>query len=265
MVKYGFVGSLDGRIAVITGAGHGLGRAYALTLAEEGAGLLVNDVDAEAGASTVAEVEDAGGQALGDTTDLSSVASGAALVERAVGEFGRVDVVVNNAGVSRPSPLEDLDDRDLDLHLGVHLRATVGTTRAALRPMREQGFGRIVNTVSGHGLEPQGPRSAAYAAAKAGVFGFTRAAALESPDGTTINAVAPLAYTRMSEGYFAGIEGAAERYSPTHVARVVVWLCGEDAAGVNGQVLRVEGERVGSYRVSSGALLPFERIGELVR
>lgn len=265
MLKYRPVGSLDEKVAVVTGAGQGLGHAYALALAGEGAAVLVNDVDADAAAATVAEIEKAGGSARADGTDLDSVDAGAAVVRGAQADFGRVDVVVNNAGVSRPSPLEDLDDAGLDLHLGVHLRATVGTTAAALPFMRDQGFGRVVNTVSGHGLEPQYPRSAAYAAAKAGVFGFTRAAALEAPEGTTVNAVAPLAYTRMSEGYLGQVAGAAERYAPAHVARVVLWLCSEDAASVNGQVLRVEGERVGPYRVSSAALVPLDRIREVVR
>ena len=100
---------------------------------------------------------------------------------------------------------------------------------------------------------------------KAAIFGFTRAAALETAEGTTVNAVAPLAYTRMSEAYLGQVEAAAERFDPAHVSRVVLWLCSEEAAAVNGQVLRVEGERVGTYRVSSGALLPFDRLRERLR
>lgn len=258
------MGSLDGRVAVVTGAARGLGRAHALALAAEGAAVLVNDIDPEMAAATVREIRQAGGTAHGDGTGLSTVADGAAVVAKAQGEFGRVDIVVNNAGLSRPAPLEDIDDAALDLHLGVHLRATVGATGAALPLMRHQGYGRVINTVSGHGLEPQNPRSAAYAAAKAAVFGFTRAAALEAGEGTTVNAIAPVAYTRMSEAYLAQVGGAAERFAPEHVSLIVVWLCSEEWRGINGTVLRVEGEKIGSYKVHAGALVAFDRIADVL-
>lgn len=257
-------GSLKGRVAIVTGAGQGLGRSHALALAAEGAAVLVNDVDAGMASATVHEIREAGGEAEGDGIGLSTVAHGAALVERAVESLGRVDIVVNNAGISRPSPAEDLDDPGLDLHLGVHLRATVGTTAAALPLMRAQGYGRVINTVSGHGLEPLHPHSAAYAAAKAAVFGFTRAAALEVGEGTTVNAVAPLAYTRMSEAYLSRIEGAEARYAAKHVSLVVVWLCSQEWGGVNGHVLRVEGEMIGAYKVQAGPLVAFDRVSEIL-
>jgi NAD(P)-dependent dehydrogenase (short-subunit alcohol dehydrogenase family) len=127
----------------------------------------------------------------------------------------------------------------------VHLAATIGTTAAALPLMGAQGWGRIINTVSGAGLDPQHPGAAAYATAKGAVHAFTRAAALEVPDGVTINAVSPLAVTRMSEAFFARTDpGARERLDPAHVARVVVWLASDEAAGVNGRTFRVEGEDV---------------------
>lgn len=258
------MGSLDGRVAVVTGAGQGLGRAHAIALAKEGAAVLVNDIDPEMASASVKEIRGLGGVAQGDGTSLTTVADGAALVARTVEEFGRLDIVVNNAGVSLPSPLEDLDDAGLDLHLGVHVRATVGTTRAAIPLMRHQAYGRIINTVSGHGIEPLYPRSAAYAAAKGAVFGFTRAAALEAGDGTTVNAIAPLAYTRMSEGYLSQVDGASERYAPEHVSLVVVWLCSEEWGNVNGHVLRVEGEKIGAYKSHAGALVPFERVAEIL-
>jgi NAD(P)-dependent dehydrogenase (short-subunit alcohol dehydrogenase family) len=108
--------------------------------------------------------------------------------------------------------------------------------------MGARGWGRIINTVSGAGLDPQHPGAAAYATAKAAVYGFTRAAALEAPLGVTVNAVSPLAITRMSEAYFARAEpGARERLDPAHAARAVVWLASDDAAAVNGRTFRVEG------------------------
>lgn len=264
MLKYRLVG-LDGKVAVVTGAGRGLGRAHALALAQAGAAVLVNDLDGDAARSVVAEIEGGGGRAAVDERALGSVADGRAVVEAAVERLDGIDIVINNAGASAPVPVDDLDDEGVDLHLGVHLRATVGTTAAAIPHFRARGWGRIVNTVSGHGLEPQNPRSAAYAAAKAGVFGFTRAAALEAPAGVTVNAVAPLAYTRMSEAYLSSVEGAEERFAPEHVSDIVVWLCADDVAEVNGRVFRVEGKRVGEYRVSASALVAFERVWDLIR
>jgi len=111
-------------------------------------------------------------------------------------------------------------------------------------------------------LAPANPNSAAYAAAKAAVYGFTRAAALEAPAGVTVNAVAPLAYTAMSEGYLSGVEGAQERYAPEHVSRVILWLCSAEAGRVNGRVLRVEGDQLGEYALDALELRPFEEVGE---
>lgn len=255
VVNSSAVGSLSGRVAVVTGAGRGLGQAHALALAEAGASVMVNDVHASAAFSTMTAIEAAGGRAAVDGSKLGTVAAGAALIERAHRALGTVGIVVNNAGISAGVGVEQLDDAMLDAHLGVHLRATVGTTRAAFALMREQGWGRVVNTISGHGLKPVNPGSSAYAAAKASVFGFTRAAALEVPPGVTVNAVAPLAYTRMSEAYLSGFDGAEERFDPAHVAAVVVWLCSEAARGVNGRIVRVHGRRVGEFRVETSPWL----------
>jgi NAD(P)-dependent dehydrogenase (short-subunit alcohol dehydrogenase family) len=219
------------RVAVVTGGGRGLGRAHADALAAAGFAVVVNDVDETDGVTDVA--------------DLSSVGAGRALVERVVAQHGRVDVVVNNAGVSVRADVVDIDDELLELHLGVHLKATVGTTSAALPIMGALGWGRIINTVSGAGLDPRHAGASAYATAKAAVYGFTRAAALEAPLGVTVNAISPLAITRMSEAYFARAEPAArQRLDPAHAAKAVVWLASDDAAGVNGRTFRVEGPEV---------------------
>lgn len=247
----------------MTGAGRGLGRAHALALADAGAAVLACDV---AGAAEVAaEIERAGGTAAAFERSLGSVADGRALVAHAVEERGRVDVVVNNAGISVRGNIEDLDDDAIDDHLGVHLLATIGTTAAAFPVMRAQGGGRIINTVSGHAFDPKAPGSAAYATAKGGVFGFTRAAALEgAPHGIAVNAVAPLAYTPMSEAYLANVEGAAERLAPEHVAAVVLWLAAEAPPSLTGRVVRVEGELVGEYRVELTELVPRSHIEEVL-
>lgn len=225
--------------------------------------MLVNDLDREAAEAVASEIETAGGAAAVEARALASVADGRAVVETAVERWGRLDVVVNNAGLSVPSVVEDLDDEELDRHLGVHLRATVGTVAAALPVMRERGGGRIVNTVSGHAFEPRATGSAAYAAAKGAVFGFTRAAALEgAAHGVAVNALAPLAFTDMSSEYLSRVEGAEERFAPEHAARVVVWLVTEAPVDLTGRVIRAEGRRVGEYRVELGDLVSLEEFEE---
>ena len=256
------MGLLDGRVAVVTGAGRGLGRSHALALAAAGAAVVVNDLDL-AGA-TVAAIASAGGRAAADDSDVSTLAGAGAVVRRARDEFGRLDVVVNNAGVSRPRAIAELDDAALDLHLGVHLRGTVGTTRAAFPVMAAQGGGRIINTVSAHAFDPKAPNSAAYAAAKGAVFSFTLAAAREAAaHGILVNAIAPLALTPMSQAYLSAMPNAAVRLDPAHVSRVVVWLASE--AAFTGRIIRVEGESVMTLTVEQSAAVPFARIGELLR
>lgn len=249
------MGLLDGKAAVVTGAGRGLGRAHALALAAQGASVLVNDVGGEVeggGADpgvaerVAAEIRGAGGRAEADPSDVSTLAGAGAVVERALAAFGRLDVLVNNAGVSRLATVEELDEPLLDLHLGVHLKGTVGTTKAAFPAMRQAGGGRIVNTVSGAGLNPEWPGTCAYACAKAAVYAFTKVAAIEgAPHGIRVNAIAPLAHTRMSEAFFARTRpGAADRFDPSRVSVAVVFLASDLSGDLTGRVLRVEGRRL---------------------
>jgi NAD(P)-dependent dehydrogenase (short-subunit alcohol dehydrogenase family) len=252
------MGLLDGKVAVVTGAGRGLGRAHALALAAEGAKVLVNDV---AGAGDVAtEVEAAGGAAVADGTDLATMDGARAVVARAVDAFGAVHVLVNNAGISVRQPLDELDDAVLDLHLAVHVRATIATTQAAFPLMQAAGGGRIVNTVSGAGLKPEHAGTTSYAVAKAGVYAATLVAAAEgAPHNIRVNAVSPLAITPMSEAFFQSADAAyRQALAPERVSQVVVFLASELAGDLTGRVIRVEGEHLSEAAMvwSEGATAP---------
>src|SRR5262245_33323858 len=173
--KADLVGLLEGKVAVVTGAGRGLGRAHALALAAAGAKVLVNDVE---GAEAVAkEIAAAGGEAVADGADLATMDGARSVIAHAAEAFGNVDILVNNAGISVRQSLAELDDEVLDLHLAVHVKATIATTQAAFPLMQAAGGGRIVNTVSGAGLKPEHAGTTAYACAKAGVYAATLVAA----------------------------------------------------------------------------------------
>lgn len=242
------------KVAVVTGGGRGLGRSHALALAAEGAAVLVNDLDREVADAVVDEIRSIGGRADSDGGDVSSLAGGAAVVSAALGNFGRVDVVVNNAGISRSVPIEDLDEEFLDALLGVHLKGVIGTTKAAFAAMETAGRGgRIVNTTSGEGLSPRHAGTTAYACAKAAVYAFTAVAAIEgSPHGITVNAISPLAATRMSAAFFERepTGEASRRLDPAKVSVAVVYLASELSAGITGRVLRVEGDRISAPQMS---------------
>ncbi len=248
----GHVGLFDGKVAVVTGSGRGLGRAHALALAAEGASVVVNDVGGAVGGGgrdsgpadeVVAEIVAEGGSAVTDATDVSTIAGGEALIAVALAAFGRVDVLVNNAGISRSVAIADLDDAVIDAHLGVHLKGVIGTTRAAFLAMAAQGGGAIVNTTSGAGLDPQVGGSSPYGMAKAALYSFTRTAAFEgAPIGVRVNAVSPLARTRMSEAYFSQARpGEAELLDPSRVSDAVVFLASDLADGITGRVIRIGG------------------------
>lgn len=241
--------SLAGRVAVVTGAGRGLGRAHALHLGRLGARVVVNDVggdgpmapDAEA---VVREIRAAGGDAIASTTSIATPEGGRAVVEAAVERFGAVDVVVNNAGVLRNANFEDLTVAQIDEVLDVHLRGAFWVTQPAFEAMRDQGRGRIVFTSSSAALFGMGGL-ANYAAAKGGLYGLTRALAVEGAElGIRANAILPYgnapwrgaaAHASRGKSAFAHHDVLGPRLDPAGVAPLVAYLC-SDACAVTGEV-----------------------------
>jgi NAD(P)-dependent dehydrogenase (short-subunit alcohol dehydrogenase family) len=230
----------DGRVAVVTGAGRGIGQAYARLLAERGASVVVNDLGGSTGGrgsdegpatSTAAAITGAGGTAVADTHDVSSADGARALVEGAVERFGRIDVLVNNAGIMRWAAMPDVDEDDLARHLAVHVAGSFATTRAAWPHMVDQGYGRVVMTTSAgiFGLAA----NTAYATAKGGVLGLVRSLAVAGePHGIRVNAIAPAAMTRMAG---RPAPGPGLEMAPDLVAPMVALLAHESCA-VTGEV-----------------------------
>jgi NAD(P)-dependent dehydrogenase (short-subunit alcohol dehydrogenase family) len=249
---------LAGRVALVTGAGRGLGAAHTRALAAAGAAVVVNDSgvdtdgrnpDPTVAAAVAAEITAAGGRASADTTDVSTFAAADVLVNRVVAEFGRLDILVANAGIIGSHALDDLTEERLQRHLAVHVVGSVGAVRAAMRPMRERGYGRIVTTTSEAALSRTTAGAMAYAAAKAAIWGLTMAAATEgAPHGVTVNALSPGALTRMSRPFLeeTGIPPGLD-LSPARVADVVVALCAEEAGEVTGRVVHTAGGHVREY------------------
>jgi NAD(P)-dependent dehydrogenase (short-subunit alcohol dehydrogenase family) len=257
------VGELAGKVAIVTGAGQGLGRAHALALADGGADVVVNNRSPGLAEAVVAEIESAGGRAVPHTGDVSDWSTAESLVATAVDEFGRLDVLVNNAGITRDRMSFKMSEDEWDDVVRVNLKGHFAPARFAGAHWRDVGHAggrRIVNTASEGGLFPaQG--HANYSASKAGVVGLTLELAAElARCGATVNAVAMRARTRMTADVemFAKTEAGPDPYDTTHAAHLVRWLCGPDADDVTGQVLLVIGRRVGvigPYAVRSRVVL----------
>lgn len=258
---------LDGKVAIVTGGGRGLGRAHCLALAEAGATVVVNDLGGglhgeETGDSpadeVVAEISKLGGTALANHSSVSDWAATEAMVKDTVEEFGRLDIIVNNAGIVRDRMLFSMTEAEFDAVIDVHLKGTFALTRHACAYWRaaskrgEHVAGRVINTTSGTGLFGNAGQ-ANYGAAKAGIASLTVITALEmSRYGVTANAISPIAATRMTAGLPVGTSedatAAFDPRDPANASGVVVYLASDAAAWLTGQVLRVDGNKVNRLR-----------------
>jgi NAD(P)-dependent dehydrogenase (short-subunit alcohol dehydrogenase family) len=256
------MGLLDGKVAIITGAGGGIGRAEALLFAREGAKLVVNDLGgardgtgaSDAAASKVVdEIRSAGGEAVPSFDSVASVEGAANIVKTAVDAFGRVDVLVNNAGILRDKTLLKMEEGMWDTVIAVHLKGTFLCTQAAAKQMVAQGEGgRIVNTTSVSGMIGNFGQ-ANYAAAKAGIYGFTRTVAAElQKQRIMVNAIAPIAKTRMTED-LPLFQTGKESLTPEHIAPAALFLASDLCADRTGHVLAVAGSRMYVYKVVESA------------
>jgi NAD(P)-dependent dehydrogenase (short-subunit alcohol dehydrogenase family) len=260
---------LEDRVAVVTGAGRGIGRAEATRLAAYGAKVVVNDLGVATDGSETAEtpadevvreITAAGGTAVADRSDISTAEGGAAAVQRALDEWGRIDIVVNNAGFGRPRMVFNLADDEWDDVIAVHLRGTFSVTAPACRWWRAEhkagrgGFGRVINTSTGL-LLYGGAGQSNYVAAKAGALAFTEAVATEmAPYGVTANCIMPSAATRLANIGWR-ISRNAERQDvdfdptdPVHVAEMVSYLASPGAGWVSGQCFQVRGGMIEHVR-----------------
>ncbi len=244
------------RVAVVTGAGRGLGREHALALARQGFAVVVNDLGSSlAGegasegpaASVVSEIVGQGGVAIANTDDVATWAGSAHLIETTIEHFGRLDALVNNAGILRDRMLVNQENTDWDDVIAVHLRGSFGPLREASKWWREQHKqgtpvdARVINTSSTSGLFGN-PGQANYGTAKAGIAALTVISAMELERyGVRVNAIAPGARTRMTDQFLEVPAGDVDPYDPKAVSTLVSWLCGPTASNVTGHVFFVQG------------------------
>ncbi|MET1000598.1 MAG: SDR family oxidoreductase [Acidimicrobiia bacterium] len=258
------MGLFDGKVAIITGAGRGIGRCHALLFASEGASVVVNDLggsttgegaDASAAQAVVDEIIGAGGRAVANHDSVSSWTGAEQMIAQAVDAFGRLDVLVNNAGILRDKMSFNMDEAEWDAVVDVHMKGHFAPSRFAASYWRAQMKAtgdpvnaKIVNTASESGLYGNAGQTN-YAAAKAGIASMTIVMARELERiGVRVNAIAPVARTRLTEQLGGGAldpkEGELDRFAPEHVSAVVGWLASDLSTGVTGQVLKVMGGQV---------------------
>ena len=253
------MGMFDGKVAIITGAGTGIGRAHALAFAKEGAKVVVNDLGgdrsgggkaSEAADRVVLEIKTAGGEAVANYESVATREGAESILWTALSKYGRVDILVNNAGVLRDRSFLNMSDADWDVVNNVHLKGTFYCSQQVARFLKVQGKGgRIINTTSLSGMLGNFGQ-ANYSAAKAGIYGLTRTMAIElAKANVTVNAIAPVALTRMTED-LAGMKGlSADQIGPQFISPVVLFLASDLAADITGQVLGVHGPKLFVYRM----------------
>jgi NAD(P)-dependent dehydrogenase (short-subunit alcohol dehydrogenase family) len=253
--------NLDGKAAVVTGSGRGIGRAYAHALAQAGCAVVVNDVDAEVAESTADEISAAGGRVVAEVCAVGPAGSADQLVAAAVHAFGRLDIMCTNAGILRDRVLWNMSDEDFDAVIETHLRGTFTCARAAVRQMRAQGSGGRIVVVSSIAGQRGNFGQTNYAAAKAGIAAYARTWAMEcAKHNITVNAIVPNAITRMISTIpgMASLVDAVERGEPLpptirrqmgmgsaeDVAALLVFLSSDQAAGVTGQCIGLGGDKL---------------------
>jgi len=254
------MGLLDGKVAIVTGAGGGIGREHALALAGAGAAVVVNDLGGARDGSgaghsmadgVVDEIRKAGGTAVASYDNVATVAGGRGILKSALDAFNQVDVLVNNAGILRDKTLAKMEEAEWDAVIAVHLKGVYCVTRPVFNHMRESGRGgSIINTSSTSGLEGNFGQTN-YGAAKAGIAGFTRCLAIEGHKyGVRVNAIAPVALTRMTEDLpLAQNEAFKERMSPRQIAPLIVFLASDLAKDVNKKIFFVGGGQISEMRM----------------
>ena len=271
----------ENRVVIITGAGGGLGKAYAQAFAAEGAKVVVNDINVKAAEEVVAGIKAAGGEAIANSNDITDYEESALIVKQALDTFGDLHAVVNNAGVCRDRMFASLSESDWDAVMAVHLKGHFCISSHAVKYWREQSKGgknvdaRIINTSSGAGLQGSIGQSN-YAAAKGGIASLTLVQAAElARYGITANGLAPAARTGMTEDVFADVmkkpEDGFDHFAPENVAPLVVWLASEASKNVTGRLFEVEGGRLSvcdGWRTGpqkdKGARLGVKEVGDTV-
>ncbi len=241
------MGLLDGRVAVITGSGRGIGREFALSMASQGASVVINDVgvsldgqgsEEDPAAQTCRDIEALGGKAVPSYDSVADFDGAGRIIQTAVENFGKIDILVNNAGIVRDRSLLKMTPEDFDAVVKVHMYGTFNTARHAAELMKEQGYGRIINITSQAGLRGNFGQTN-YGAAKAAIMGMTFVWSIElGKYGITVNAMSPAGATRMTEALFARTgEAPPPEANPALNAPMVTWLASEEAGHVNGQIL----------------------------